>query len=251
VTKRIEHNTHSHVRDLLGFVILCYPDNFPDDDCAEYGPQNMQEAFEDLHKGFNAIRAKSSNKPKIDRLSEMVKEAEELHNAGDSFGCSQTLQRVRYAMDRSGKAAEALMASGPRPQDEVGRLVSDSVAIARESLRDTGKLVAFARVLLDDGTTEQFEVNVSEQELYEKISASITNTRAVAVTTKGRHKAQDHTRQLEVSLIDYDAIMIDCDHREYEAYTFVLPYRFSSLGFEEVRTHKAPKIKARKQFFPG
>ncbi len=242
MSQRPRSNTVGELRELLAFVCLCYPDNFPDDEDREFGSQNMEEAFEDLHKDIEAVGSKNPNKAKFRRLGEMIGEAELLHKSGDVFGCSKMVQRVYDALRKKGKYAEAEMAPGPRPDEEAARLVYDSIAEAMSRLQRTGSLNPFARILLVDGRTEQLDCTETEQELYQIIDERLPRIRAAAVTVKGHYKPNDGSETL-------DAIMVDCDHREHKAFTHMLPYRPSESGPDIVITHKSPRIKARRNFF--
>ena len=134
-----------------------YPNEFLDDEAFEFGPRNTEEAFEDLHSGIEAVGSKHANKAKFQRLSEMIGEAELLHKSGDVSGCSRMVQRVYDAMRKSGRYADAEMSPGPRPGEEADRLVYDSIAEAMNRICKTGSLHSFARILLNDGGTEELD----------------------------------------------------------------------------------------------
>jgi len=79
--------------DFIGYVVVCAPDQFPEQDFLEPGEQmNLERAFVELNGSLDSLDQEVVTPAKRPRLVELLNRSLEAYRGGDTFGGAHLLQ---------------------------------------------------------------------------------------------------------------------------------------------------------------
>lgn len=245
--KRLLRRTIGELSDFLGFVSLCIPDMFPDDEDAELGPKNMGEAFEDIYAAVAYIKANDKrNRAKVENLLPALRKAEKFSQAENFKECLAMLEQVRKSLVASGQDV-GVNAASLSPREQGNLLLNEAIETSQKLISHMGSHIPFAKVLSTDGNVETIVADDSEvQDPTVLISTLVdavgerSDLRAIALSTNVDYLEPEGGKRV-------DAVMVDLDHKEDRPVTCVLPYELGASG--QLSFGELFAIEAKRTFF--
>lgn len=82
-------------KDFVGYVILCAPDLFPEQDWRDPGEQmNLERAFAGLRYGLTLVSKEAGESPLLERCRQLVEQARADYGAGRDMAGQVKLEEV-------------------------------------------------------------------------------------------------------------------------------------------------------------
>jgi hypothetical protein len=84
------------LRDFVGYVVLCAPDNFPEEDFLQRDEQmNLERAFEEMRNAMNLFKPSKMNDTKRSEALSMLEESLNSYRSGNIVKGAHLLQDFR------------------------------------------------------------------------------------------------------------------------------------------------------------
>src|SRR5262245_54726900 len=86
-------------KDFVGYVILCAPELFPEEDWLEPNEQmNLDRSFVGLRYGLQLTAEEKGELPMLPKCRELVEESYQLYKAGDDLAGQKKLEEMQLML---------------------------------------------------------------------------------------------------------------------------------------------------------